>query len=237
VINLFGILVMTVMVETTLLFVVFWKTPIRAFLKASFRNRLILFRPVKERYVKIEVTKPEGSLVHVKGAGYYIINPEDVYVESKTKAPCAFVYGNHARNVNLKAAKFAQVLREAGFTYFDDLVKMRNELLKKGMRKLKIVGESVDISKAVDYFNTSEKADIIEAEIQRRTAVEIMRSLKTTAVDILKWVVPVGILVVLFALAYTIIINATGGTSTNVVYETAKVISNATTGGAGVVIR
>lgn len=218
----FGLLVFG-LVEFVILMYLVLKTPALKFLKASLFGRMILIHPKENRYIDIEAVKLHSCLAQVKGRGYYVIQPKDVYLESTSKVPCALVYGNFALNIDLKMADVAQKLRELGVKFYDEIMKLKEELEKSGKSlQIKLLGESVDISEIVDYFNTSERSDFIEAEIQRRTASQIIAKLRTPG-DIFKWAVILVIIMIGAVLAYGMLQSILGSRPT-LVEQAARVI-------------
>jgi len=204
---LFGSLFTFVFAETFLLILVLLKTPAFKFLKASLTHRPILIHPRENHYVEFVTPKTYSSLAYVKNRGYYLINPDHVYIEGKSKVPCAIVFGNFALSLDLKMAKIAEKLRALGLRYWDELKKLKDQLSKSGKSlKITILGESVDLKDAVDYFNTSERSDFIEAEIHRRTAALVMKKLRTPG-DIFRWAVILVIILIGAAIAYAIVVS------------------------------
>jgi hypothetical protein len=50
---------------------------------------------------------------------------------------------------------------------------------KKNVSQITLLGESVDLEDVEKYFATTERSDFIEAEIQRRTAAQVIQKLRT----------------------------------------------------------
>ncbi|RLE45204.1 hypothetical protein DRJ16_00060 [Candidatus Woesearchaeota archaeon] len=219
----FSIIFSFIMGETVLLLYLLLKTPAWAFLKASLRKRPVLIHTKENNYVEFIVPKPFGSLAFVKKRGYYLIDPKDVYIEQTSKVPTALVYGNFALTLNLKVAKLAQTLKKLGIKFYEDLVKLRENLEKKDQSlKINLLGESVDLREAEDLFNKSERSDFIEAEIQRRTSYIAAKKLRTAG-DIFKWAVVLIIIMIGAALAYGIVVTVAG--SQTVVPQMSKIIA------------
>ena len=229
------------LIEGIFLFMLLTKTPAWKFFKASLGHKLVLIHPKENKYIDFITPKTYSSLAFVKGRGYYAIDPKHVYIEGKSKVPCAIVYGNHAVTLDLTMADITSRLSSFGVKSADGLQKIMDSLKATGQAlKINIFGESIDASTAMDYFNTSERSDFIEAEIQRRTAAQIIQKLRGPG-DIFKWAVILIIVMIGAVLAYgmlTSILGNTGVQPTNYITSAAKVISNpAGTGtGQGVVI-
>jgi hypothetical protein len=200
-------------VEFIILIYLIAKTPALKFLKASLTHRMMLIHPRENHYIEFIPAKATSSLAYVKGRGYYLTDPKHVFIEGTSKVPCAIVYGNFALNLDLKMAKLAERLKDMGIRYYDEILKLRDELVKRGQTLIiNLLGESIDVSEAINYFNTSERSDFIEAEIQRRTASQVMQRLRQPG-DLLKWAIIGMILMIGAAIAYAIIAQFIGGPS------------------------
>ena len=243
-----------------LLVFIVWKTPAMAFLKASILRRTILINPLENRRLDIKTSKMYGSLAHVKSKGYYIIDPNDVFIEGKSKTPVAIVYGNFGISINPEMSKLAQRLQEMGIRNYPELMNAMveevpaKEAYRRGlisrkeyeenkdkmytvpreMGEIKIMGESVPVHNVVDYFARDERADFIESEIQRRTAAQTMAKLSKTG-DLFKWAVILAVILIAGALAYNIIMQGRGEQAQHVgglVGAGARIITQNATGTA-----
>lgn len=204
------------------LIIIFAKTPAWSFFWASLRKRMLIINPREDKILKFQTGKKEGSMVHVKNQGYYLIDPNDIYMESGSKLPASIAFGNFAIPINLKMAKIAERLQMMGiknWEYLMEYVKLIQEQIAKNPNPnpvdanpvINILGESVPIATAIDYFNRNERSDFIESEIQRRTATELMKKVGAGA-NMLKWIIGVGILILLVFVGYAIFSTALAGT-------------------------
>lgn len=212
---MFGSMFSALIVETIFLLMLIFKTPALKFLWASFKKRMILIHPRENHYIEFVPTKQSSSLAFVKGRGYYVIDPSHVYIESSTKLPCTLVYGNYALTIDPKTAKLAERLASfgLGMKFYKDIENLREQLTNTNQSfSLKILGESIDLSEAINFFNTSERSDFIEAEIQRRTASQVMAKLAGGR-DVLKWSLAVMVILIGAAIAYAILSQFLGGPS------------------------
>lgn len=196
--------------ETVLLMLIIFKTPALTFLKAAFRKRILLIHPRENHYIEIVPAQQSSQLAYVKGRGYYLIDPAHVYIEGSSKLPAAIVYGNFPLTLSPQIGKVAEALKSLGIKYYSELEKVFENLKNAGKTvELKIFGESVDLSQAIDMFSTSERSDLIEAEIQRRTAAQVIARLKTPE-NFVKWAMLLIMVVIGLVIAYGMLVSITG---------------------------
>ena len=225
------------------------KTPATTFLKASFGKRNIIINPKENGYLSFEAGKPFSGLSYVKNKGFYETHPSDRYIEAKSKVPCFINYGRFAFSVSPLFALIAKKLKEMGIKNwvqlkrkydsgelkgkdlelwstpisFDHVLEIVSRSgIKDWSGPIQILGKSVSFDHIVDYFGRNERADLIEAEIARRTAAETASRMKGPS-DIVKWVVILAIIMIVGALAYAIVTSAGGGAASGA----AKVVTSA----------
>lgn len=223
----FGGLLTFCFIETFLLILILLKTPAWKFFKAGLRHRMILIHPRETHYIEFVDTNPKSSLAYVKNKGYYLVDPRHVYVEGKSKVPCSIVYGNFALSLNPKMAKIAEWLKSQGLRYYEDLQKLIEGMKElQGTVLIKILGESVDMNDMINYFSSTERSDIIEAEIQRRTASQVMAKLRQPG-DLIKFAVVALIIMVGLAITFAIVAQVLGMQTpfSGVVQQASKVIA------------
>jgi len=196
------------------------RTPALKFLRASMGGKSIIINPLENKYLTFLESERKGSMLYVKKHGFYMANSADVYIEEKSKVPCIVAYGNFGPSLNLKMVKLTEKLGELGIKNYIDLISNYEAVRKeKGSAKkyvFKLHGESIPFDDVVNYFGRNERADYIEAEIQRRTANQLMDKLKE-GLPILKWVIPVGVLIILVAIAYQIFMSGQASSLMNTV--------------------
>lgn len=193
-----------------ILFIILLKTPALVFLVAMLSKKSVIVNPTDSKLLSFLLATPQGSLNHVKGKGYYIVDPDDVYIESRSKTPMSINYGKFAISINPKMAKVVEKLKSAGIRNYNDLVNLIEDMKAKGEdMNVIVMGESINLSKIVDYFARDERGDFIESEIQRRTAAQVMK--KLGAGDIFKWAVILVIVAIGLAFAYAIVTSLGGG--------------------------
>ena len=201
--------------ETIFIFYLLFKTPALKFLWAGFRKRMILIHPKENHYIDFIPAEQHSSLAYIKGRGYYLIDPKHVYIEGTGKIPCAIVYGNYPINLSPEMGDIAEKLKnELGINFYDELkatVDYAKEKLWPQNKSItiKIFGKSVDISQALSLFSAGERSDLIEAEIQRRTAAQVIQRLRTPE-NWFKWAI-IGIIVIIgLVIAYGMLTSITG---------------------------
>lgn len=87
-------------------------------------------------------------------------------------------------------------------TLNEDLI---NEIAKNGKVTIKIGGESLQLSNAVEYFNQSIPGTVIETMLQYRSTVESLRQKRK---DIMQWIVILGFFVICIGFAVLLISHA-----------------------------
>lgn len=178
-------------------------------------------------------------------------DPHDVYVESVSKVPVTIAWSNFAIPINLKMAKLGEKLKEMGIRNWQHLMgfvehlRESMEIKKKdlvdkpekddvpGTFTINLLGETVPIDVAVDFFNRNERSDYIEAEIQRRTASESLKKISPAA-DIMRWLIILGVFIILVSIGLTMYQSGTGGSGVSftpsqfkeLMSGPAKVVSN-----------
>lgn len=154
-----------------------FKTPALAFL----RGKTIIARENADKTLEFIVGKRCGNLVETR-EGYYLIEPSHTLIEERSKKPIILVYSRYATPLTIELAKYAEELKKLGIKRYEDL-----EMLKKqGVEKIEIKGESVELSKIVDLFNNTERADYIKGEIENRVASVTIQKLGGFGIDLFK---------------------------------------------------
>jgi hypothetical protein len=231
--------------ETIFIFYLIFKTPALKFMLAGLRHRIILIHPKENHYIDFVPAKQQSSLAYVKGRGYYLINPKHVYIEGTGKIPCAIVYGNYPINLTPEAAATAEELKKMGINFYDELQdavnKVKNDLWPKGKSiRIQLFGKSVDISETLSLFSTGERSDLIEAEIQRRTAAQVIQKLRTPE-NWFKWAMIAIIVIIGLVIAYGMLTSITGHgglpSPMEAIQGAARVISPIPTNATGVVVK
>jgi len=238
---------LTAWIQFLFLLIILMKTPALTFFLASLRKRMILINPRGDRRIEFKRAKRYGNLAHVKNQGYYLIDPNDVY--NAGGSPAMIAFGRFAIPINLKMAKIAERLRDLGIKNWEYMMKWIQNIQDKEAKNqeknpgsnpkkevvVNLLGESVPIHVAVDYFNRNERADFIESEIHRRTANEIMKQTNSGR-DMMKWIIGVGILIMMVFVGYAIFQTAIAGSGGSVslpagveeLLKTPRVISEGT---------
>jgi len=208
-------------ISWVLLFMGAIKSPMLAFLKAALTKRMVIINPNKNRMLSFEVGKSTGSLTYVNPKGFFLIDPRDVYIAKVSKIPAAIVYSNFGISINTKMAAAKEKLKELGIHNYTQLMAYLKLLEdkskaegKKFTVKMNVLGESIDLSSIINYFNRNERSDIIESEIQRRTAVQLMQKVGEGK-TIIKWVMVAGVFIILAAIGYRMIIQSGGIAATS----------------------
>lgn len=216
------------LLEFVLLIMMITKTPALTFLFASFTKRIILIHPRENHYVNFVAAKPFGCLAGVKNRGLYIINPKHVYVESSSKLPCAIIFGNFALTLDMRVAACVTRLKELGIVAGDQLIAELTKIADAKQRLIiTLLGESVDAADLMAFFRTSERSDLVEAEIQRRQANAILAKLKTPG-DLFKWAVILVIIMIGAAIAwgmFTTVTAPAGGSNAGLAKDIAAQVA------------
>ena len=211
------------------------KTPALKFLF----GKLMVINIGENRVLNFVKGKPEGSLIFVKKRGYYIGDPNNVYIEGVSRKPIMLTYGENAIPIDPKMADVADRLGGMGIKNNDDLnnliINIQNYNKENpndaGNFEINVLGESVPADKILNYFNRNERADLIEAEINRRTASEVMKKLNQGG-EVFKWIIGVGIVIMMVFVGYAIFSSAMGaGTKVDIselknIFQTVKVVSS-----------
>jgi hypothetical protein len=215
-------------------FFIIIKTPALKFLF----GKLMVINIGENRVLQFRSGKPEGSLIYVKKRGYYIGDPNNVYMEGISKKPIMLTYGENAIPIDPKMADVADRLGEMGIKNNDDLNNLMLNIQNynkehpedAGGFEINVLGESVSADKINNYFNRNERADLIEAEIHRRTATELMKKLNPGG-EVFKWIIGVGIVLLMVFVGFAIFQSVTGGqakvdlSELKSILQTTKVVS------------
>lgn len=211
------------------------KTPGVTFLKASLSKKMILFNPDQDKKMVLRLAKKDTDMAYVKKRGYYIVDPNHVYIESSSKIPCAITFGGFAESIDPKGAEFAEKLREAGINnyidminyFYEDVEFSAEELLLKKMisvekfeknpDKMYIIKQPKKGVKPLKIFGKSVPFSNIVMYFSKNTRADLIESKiqhRISAIrmeklggagNLLKWAVIAGILMICGALAYTMI--------------------------------
>jgi hypothetical protein len=200
-----------VLIPSILLIIFILATPAWSFFVARMRKKIILIHPRQNRYAEIIAADRYGNLAYVKNHGYYLLDPKHVYIEPKSKLPVAVVYGNIGITIDPKAAEVVDVMSQFGISNYEAL----KELIERYKEEEKpttitIWGETVNLEEIENYFASTERSDFIEAEIQRRTAAQVIQKLRTPE-NWFKWAIVLVVIMIGAAIAYVIIQQAGGG--------------------------
>jgi hypothetical protein len=200
-----------VLIPSIFLIIFILTTPAWSFFVARMRKKIILIHPRQNRYAEIIAADRYGNLAYVKNHGYYLLDPKHVYIEPKSKLPVAVVYGNIGITIDPKAAEVVDVMNSFGISNYEAL----KELIEKNKKENKptlvtIWGETVDLEDIERYFASTERSDFIEAEIQRRTAAQVIQKLRTPE-NWFKWAIILVIILIGAAIAYVMIHQGTAG--------------------------
>lgn len=213
------------------LFILMIKTPALAFLKASFKKRVMILNPAEDRFLRFKPAERMGALLHVKDQGYYLSDPNDVFFEKISKVPMVVAYGNHSIPINSEMAGAVDKLQLLGIQNNDDLNEFLlgmkqdyDEWFKKNpgvnpaaypVPEIQILGQTVSLDKIHNYFNRNDRADLIEAEINRRTASQELKKVEGNSGSS-KWLIAFGVMIFcgLLGLAiYNSTVNSSGGSN------------------------
>lgn len=197
---IFEALVVYSIVLTGVLFLIFIKTPALIFLKSG----VVLGREGADRSFELKLGKRRGNLIETDD-GYYIVEPSHVLIEPRSKKPIVLVYSRYATPLSLEQAQVAEELKNMGVSNFEELVKQIIELKKQGINEIKIGGKSVELSKVIDYFNNTERADYIKGEIENRVASIVVKRFGFGGIDFIKIGIFAFLIVVGIAIAYFIL--------------------------------
>lgn len=241
----FGSLLVFALIELVLLVLITMWTPAWTFIEAALKKERLILHVGEDKYLRIKGTKSIGSMSEIKKQGFYITSPKDTYIEAKSKSPIAICYGKYSLSLTPKAAAIAKHLEKLGLQNYEDIqmyysmVKAQRKRLTGYIEKGKdgadiihpaekipanemlpdtfnILGESVNMEDVIKYFSSTERSDIIEAEIQRRTAAQAANQFKQGG-ELIKWAAVIMIIMIGGAIAYAIlspyIAGAGGGTT------------------------
>ena len=208
-------------------------TPAPIFLSARGKNKTLLFNPRDDRTARFISAKKVGSLAYSKGAGFYNIDPKDVYIEQSSRTPIIQVHDLNALSINIDQVELVNELKKIGYDNYNDLVAHYNrwfneaQAVETAMLKAKasgedyngpplpdapsieIKGESVTLSNVIAYLGSNERSDVIEAQIDRATAAVAARKAGVGG-DIMKWAAIIALIVVAGAIAYVIVMSYAG---------------------------
>jgi len=198
-----------------LLFIVITKSPAGAFFETMGGGKMILFNPKANKYATFQVAERKGSLSYVKGQGYYVINPNHVYIESISKTPIAIVQDNFALSMDVKTDVLVAELQKMGIENYDDLIKqyvyLKDKMENDKEPAFMLNGETITFANVINYFGSNERSDWIEVEIDRRTVAEAMKK-AGMGTDFMKWAAFIALIIVAGVLAFVMIQSQTGGT-------------------------
>lgn len=181
------------------------RTPAMKFFLAGMGKKLILVNPRENKYLDFYGASIYGNLAHVKDKGFYIIESKDVFIEKDSKVPMAITYSVFGIPINPEMAEATSQLKELGVKNYTEMIDLANNLkADKKVLNLNILGKTVNLDSIVDYFGRDERSDFVEAEIQRRGAVDMIKKINQPE-NIFKWAVIGAILLIAGALAYTMI--------------------------------
>jgi len=214
-----------VFIPTFFLIFLILRTPALDFLKASFKKKMLLIHPRQDRYAEIISVDRFGNLAYIKNHGYYLINPNHVFIEPKSRTPIAIVYGNLGVTVDPKVANAAELLAKTyGVSNFLELKALIDEMRKNKVQAIKLLGETVNLEDLEKYFASTERSDFIEAEIQRRTAAQVIQRLRTPE-NWFKWAIILAVIMIAAAVAYVIITSGSGGQAMQAIQSIASGIT------------
>lgn len=190
-------------------FIVITKVPFSAFLKASRKGRILLIHPDERRKMKFTVGQLKGSAVETK-YGFYDINPNDVFIEEKSKSPVAIVYGMMAPSINPILGGIVRAIKRKNINNYDDLEKYAKD---HPGAEIKINEDeepkSIPVQEVVKYFNRNDRADLMEAEHQFRIAQTYVQR-ETDWNKWIKVIIALSVFLIFAAIGYAIIVQMGG---------------------------
>jgi len=226
-----------VLIPSLILFILILTTPAWSFLKARMKKKIILIHPRQNRYAEIIASDRYGNLAYVKNHGYYLLNPKDVYIEPKSKLPIGIIYGNIGITIDPKTAEVVDVMKAFGISNYESLKQAIDEGKKQGLDKIVIFGETISLEEIENYFASTERSDFIEAEIQRRTAAQVIQKLRTPE-NWFKWAIILVIILIGAAIAYVMITSGGGSAVSHTIESIASGISGQPASNAtGVIVK
>ena len=142
----------------------FIRTPVSAFLKKG----ITLIKPSEDRSMKFISGKNIGGIVVTKKDSSHILDPNDVFIEPKSKKPVAIVYGNMGISLNPKYVQAMQYLKANGILNYEQLEKTAEKLSGAYRKQYENLQEL--------YKNLTERLSKTEdAKEKRRIAKEIAK--------------------------------------------------------------
>jgi len=176
----------------------------------------------------------DSELAHNKKRGYFLVNPDHVYIESKSGKPIMLASSLLGKSVSPEKIKYIESLKGMGINNISDLERLIDsdgmvtvtvlektkdekgkEVEKPVEKKIPATeimahfgSQSIPVKDLVDYFAEQMPGDLQESKIQHRVTVEAK---KQTKKDYAMWVVLLAIIMVAGALAVVIVSKATGG--------------------------
>jgi len=206
-------------------------------------KKILLIHPRENRRLTFDVATNHGGLAETK-EGFYILNPDDIFIDKNSKVPCTFVYGKNAFSLNIKAGAIARRLKEE--FKIEDPYELLEMLKNKKIDNIKILGESVPLHEIPNYFFANQRPDLIEAEIQNRTAV-VIKQQSRKGFEILKYLIIFGVFLIIAVIAFNMLMIAKGNSSSvsleqlktliSQTQQTQRVIQNTTSSAVGTVIK
>ena len=195
-------------------FILMIRTPALKFLFAKF----LAVNVGENRILDFKRSKPKSSLIPVKNKGFFLGDPNHVFFEKISKVPMSIYYGSHALPVDLKMANTVDKMNAMGIKNNSDLNTLKDEIEQWNKEHptqpksfvINVLGESIPFDTIHSYFNRNDRADLIEAEVSRRTAVEASKRINPAG-DIFKWIIGIGIVLLMVFVGYAIFSTAMGG--------------------------
>lgn len=162
VLSLSGVLLASIFIN----FIIMAKVPFIPFLESGRAGRILLIRPDERRRLSFKIGFRYGALARTK-EGFYNIDPEDVWIEEKSKCACAMVYGQYSSSINPKEADGARRLKELGLSNNAELTEWVEE---NPDAQIEILGKSMNAADVHKFYNRNDRADTMEAEHEFRIA-------------------------------------------------------------------
>lgn len=229
---------------TTFLFAVilFKVTPVGIFMKAKMKRLNLIINPTENGYLQLLAAKPLSRFsVYKEGkiSTYFSTNPDDRYLEDKSKIPAFINYGKFAFSMKPMHAFIMRKLKDNGIKNWVDLQVAMKKAAEEGQNLMLEIkpkqqftyeqiagmlmeagvkewdkdtvfgfgGESIDFDNIDMMFGENERGDIIEAEIQRRTAAEMVKRFGFSS-DTIKWIIGFGMAGLLIFIGASVFMNA-----------------------------
>lgn len=204
-----------------LLIVLSIKTPMWTF----FGGRAKLWLPRDDRSGSFEKIDVFGGLGTTKDGRTYNIDRDHFWKEKKSGSMIAVAYSNEGRTVDPRMYEKIQLLKSIGIM---DLKELKAEIKRRLEKKESLLltmqpgldvdlvdihnslstSKTIDLPSLNDYYGGNNRADLNEARIQHRVAVEEKMAGKK---DIFKWIVILSIVMIVGTICIVALMTVTQG--------------------------